>query len=226
VPRARANAPRPRRTRQRNQRHTRPTLTTHPAPPTRHRKPPAPGPAAARIRRPSGDTPCSQKETRHRHDGQPTHSHLLSSRPQAPGDVGRAVLAGLGAAGAATIGWGLLSGVTTRHYLLALPLVATVLALALTSTPARRAWLPVLAGVLSFAVGYLGDVLAVAWIPWRHGYNAGLIADHLPTLIGAVNDGHSATDWIFFTASGLAAAATTAARQKARPTTPTTPTPH
>lgn len=129
---------------------------------------------------------------------------------------GRALAAALGAGAVLTLVWGLLSGLTGRHYLALLPVIGAVLALALTSTPARRAWFPLVAAVLGFAVGYLGDIAAVALLLWRHGYGATLILGHLPQVAGAVNDGHSVGDWAYFLGSGAVAAVTTAARQKSR----------
>jgi hypothetical protein len=135
----------------------------------------------------------------------------------APDSPGRALATALGAGAVLTLVWGLVSGLTGRHYLALLPVIGAVLAIALTSTPARRSWFPLVAAVLGFAVGYLGDIAAVALLLWRHGYAATLILSHLPQVAGAVNDGHSAGDWGFFLASGAVAAVTTAARHKARP---------
>ncbi|MBR7826617.1 hypothetical protein KDK95_09900 [Actinospica sp. MGRD01-02] len=130
----------------------------------------------------------------------------------------KAVAVAVGASAILTAGWVLLSGLTGRHYTIVLPLIGAAIALALTSTPARRPWFPVLAAVLGFAVGYLGDIAAVTLLLWRDGVSLTVIANHAPALVRAVNDGHSASDWAFFLGSAAIAAAATAARQKARPT--------
>lgn len=135
-----------------------------------------------------------------------------------PSQAQRAVAVAVGAGAILTTGWGLLSGLAERHFTIVLPVIGAVIALALTSTPARRPWFPALAAVLGFAVGYLGDIAAVALLLWRDGVSLSVIANHAPTLIRAVNDGHSASDWAFFLGTGAIAAAATAARQKARPT--------
>jgi hypothetical protein len=130
----------------------------------------------------------------------------------------KAVGIAVGASVVLTAGWGLLSGLTERHFTIVLPVIGAVIALALTSTPVRRPWFPALAGCLGFAVGYLGDIAAVALLLWRDGVSLSVIANHVPDLVRAVNDGHSASDWAFFLGSGAIAFAATAARQKARPT--------
>ncbi|HEV2640079.1 MAG TPA: hypothetical protein VGX23_33400 [Actinocrinis sp.] len=136
----------------------------------------------------------------------------------APDSPGRALATALGAGAIPTLVWGPVSGLTGRHYLALLPVIGALLAIALTSTPARRARFPLVAFVLGFAVGYLGDIAAVALLLWRHGYAATLILDHLTQVAGAVKDGHSAGDWGFFLVSGAVATVTTA-RHEARPTT-------
>jgi len=133
-------------------------------------------------------------------------------------EVAKAVAIAVGASAILTAGWGLLSGLTERHFTIVLPVIGAVIALALTSTPDRRPWFPALAAVLGFAVGYLGDIAAVALLLWRDGLSLSVIANHAPTLIRAVNDGHSGADWAFFLGSAAIAFAATAARQKARPT--------
>lgn len=130
----------------------------------------------------------------------------------------KAVGVAVGASVVLTAGWGLLSGLTERHFTIVLPVIGAVIALALTSTPARRPWFPALAACLGFAVGYLGDIAAVALLLWRDGVSVSIIANHAPDLARAVNDGHSASDWAFFLSSGAIAFAAAAARQKARPT--------
>ena len=135
-----------------------------------------------------------------------------------PSQAQKAVAVAIGASAILTAGWGLLSGLTERHFTIVLPVIGAVIALALTSTPARRPWFPALAAVLGFAVGYLGDIAAVALLLWRDGLSLSVIANHAPALIRAVNDGHSGADWAFFLGSAAIAFAATAARQKARPT--------
>jgi len=138
--------------------------------------------------------------------------------PDSPPEHGASVLAPVAIALAAstvlTAGWGLLSGLTERHYVLILPAIGTVISIALTSTTARRRWFPAVAALLGFAVGYLGDIAAIALILYRHGISLATLGDHFLGLIRAVNDGHSALDWTYFIATGLTAAVTTAARQK------------
>jgi hypothetical protein len=150
----------------------------------------------------------------------PWHPPAPSTNPH---DVHRALTTTLAASTALTAAWSLISGLTGYHYTMALPVIGAVLALALISTPARRRWFPALAAVLGFAVGYLGDIAAVALLLWRHGYGAGLIADHFTDLARAVNDGHSTADWAYFLGSALTAAVCTAALQYARPAATGTP---
>ena len=66
------------------------------------------------------------------------------------------------------------------------------------------------------AVGYLGDIAAVALLLWRSGASLSAIANHAPELIRAVNDGHPASDWAFFLASAAIAYTATHLRQAAR----------
>jgi hypothetical protein len=157
----------------------------------------------------------------------PAPPHWAPAPPpgRGPDSAGRAVATALGTSAILTLIWGLLSALTGSHYLVLLPVIGAILAVALTSTPARRAWFPLIAAALGFAIGYLGDIAAVSLLLWRHGYGATLILGHLPQLAGAVNTNHTAGDWGYFLASGAIAALTTAARQKARPTGPTPPTP-
>jgi hypothetical protein len=135
-----------------------------------------------------------------------------------PDQPQKAVTIAVSASAILTAGWGLLSGLTERHFTIVLPVIGAVIAVALTSTPARRPWFPALAAVLGFAVGYFGDIAAVALLLWRDGVSLAVIANHAPALIRVVNDGHTAADWAFFLGSAAIAAAATAARQKARPT--------
>ena len=134
------------------------------------------------------------------------------------GEAQKAVAIAVGASAILTAGWGLLSGLTERHFTIVLPVIGAVIALALTSTPARRPWFPALAACLGFAVGYLGDIAAVALLLWRDGLGLSVIANHAPTLIRAVNDGNSTSGWAYFLGSATIASAATAARQKSRPT--------
>jgi hypothetical protein len=129
----------------------------------------------------------------------------------------KAVALAVGSGAILTCFWGLLCGLTEKHFVIVLPVIGAVLAVALTSTTARRAWFPALAAALGFAVGYAGDIAAVALLLWRDGASLSAIFNHAPELIRAVNDGHSASDWAFFLASAAIAYAATYARQAARP---------
>lgn len=129
----------------------------------------------------------------------------------------KAIAIAIGASTILTAGWGLLSGLTGRHFTIVLPVIGAVIALALTSTTSRRPWFPPLAACLGFAVGYLGDIAAVALLLWRDGLSLSFIIGHAPVLIREVNDGHSATDWAYFLGSAAIAFVAAAARQKARP---------
>jgi O-antigen ligase len=75
-------------------------------------------------------------------------------------DARQTVGVALAATAVLAAGWGLASGLTGRHYTVILPVLGAVLAVALTSTTARRTWFPYLAAALGFAVGYLGDIAA------------------------------------------------------------------
>ena len=127
-----------------------------------------------------------------------------------------------------TAAWGLVSGITQYHFAYASLLVGLVLARCLTKAPApRTALLPVIAAILAFAIGFVGDFLAVAIQLWIHyGIPAGVIFDHSGELLSNVADGHSAMDWIFFLLAAIAAAGLTANRQLsgADPFTWATPT--
>ncbi|MFL6116489.1 MAG: hypothetical protein ACJ786_34800 [Catenulispora sp.] len=120
---------------------------------------------------------------------------------------------------AATVGliaaWGLVSGITQYHFAPACLLVGLILARCLTKAPApRTALLPVVAAVLAFAVGFVGDFLAVAVQLWVHyDIPAGLIFDHAGELFSNVAGAHSAMDWVFFLLAAVAAAGLTAGRQ-------------
>ena len=129
----------------------------------------------------------------------------------------KAVALAVGSGAILTCFWGLLSGLTEKHFGIVLPVIGAVLAVAITSTTARRAWFPALAAALGFAVGYLGDIAAVALLLWRAGASLSAIFNHAPELIRAVGDGHSASDWAFFLASAAIAYGATYARQAARP---------
>lgn len=149
----------------------------------------------------------------------PSHPGWAPATPQQHADDGcKAVATALAAAAVLTTGWGLLSALTGRHDTAVLPALGAVLAVALTSTRARRSWFPALAGLLGFAVGYLGDIAAVALPLWRNGDGIATIVDHPPGLIRAVIDGHSASDWAFFLAAEATAFAATTARQRVRST--------
>ncbi|WP_034270877.1 hypothetical protein [Actinospica robiniae] len=104
---------------------------------------------------------------------------------------------------------------TQRHFAILLPVIGAVIALALTSTTARRRWFPALAACLGFAVGYLGDIAAVALLLWRDGLSRSVVDVHASTLIREVNVGHTASDWAYFLGSAALAFAATAARQRA-----------
>ena len=120
---------------------------------------------------------------------------------------------------AATLGltaaWGLVSGLTQHHFAYACLLVGLVLARCLTKAPApHRALLPVIAAALAFAVGFVGDFLAVAVQLWVHyDIPASVIFDHSGELFSNVADSHSAMDWIFFLLAAIAAGGLTASRQ-------------
>jgi hypothetical protein len=148
-----------------------------------------------------------------------THQHPAEGVSPVPasdhGEARKAIALALGASTSLTAGWGLLSGLTERHFTLVLPVIGAVIALALTSTAARRSWFPALAAALGFAVGYLGDITAVTLLLWRDGLSLSVIAGHAPTLIRAADDSHSAADWAYFLGSAAVAYAATAARQKA-----------
>lgn len=154
----------------------------------------------------------------------PEHHEVAAPRKTAAppaqdhAEAQKAVAIALAVSAALTAGWGLLSGLTGRHFTIALPVIGAVIALALTSTTARWPWFPALAACLGFAVGYLGDIAAVALLLWRDGLSLSVIVGHAPVLIREVNDGHSATDWAYFLGSAAIAFVATAARQKARPT--------
>lgn len=132
---------------------------------------------------------------------------LVAARP--------AIVRTLAATVGLTAAWGLVSGATQHHFAYACLLVGLVLARCLTKTPApRTALLPVLAAVLAFAVGFIGDFLAVAVQLWLHyDIPAGVIFDHSGELFSNVAGGHSAMDWIFFLLAAIAAAGLTAGRQ-------------
>ncbi|WP_194916932.1 hypothetical protein [Catenulispora rubra] len=125
--------------------------------------------------------------------------------------------------------WGVLSGITEYHFAYACLLVALVLARCLTKAPApRSAWLPALAALLAFAVGFLGDFVAVAIALWLHyDISAAVILGHVGELFANVARGHSAMDWVIFSLAAVAAAGLTARQQlsegnrapKARPST-------
>ncbi len=69
-------------------------------------------------------------------DSPPNHpAWVQSAPPQRPGDAHQAVATALGSTTVLTARWGLLCGLTERHYATALPVVGALLALALTSTP-------------------------------------------------------------------------------------------
>ncbi|NUR27926.1 MAG: hypothetical protein HOV83_19135 [Catenulispora sp.] len=121
----------------------------------------------------------------------------------------------MAAAAGLTAAWGLLSGLTQYHFAYACLLVGLVLARVLARTPApRQPWLPALAAVLAFAVGFLGDTVAVAVALWAHyDIPAGTIVDHFGELFDNVARSHSAMDWVFFLLAAIAAAGLTAGRQ-------------
>jgi len=131
--------------------------------------------------------------------------------------VQKAVAIAIAASAVLTAGWGLLSGLTERHFTIVLPVIGAVIALALTSTTARRPWFPALAAGLGFAVGYLGDIAAVALLLWRDGVSLSVILGHASMVTREVNDGHSTADWAYFLGSAAVAFTATAACQKARP---------
>lgn len=134
-------------------------------------------------------------------------SALLDARP--------AILRTLAATVGLTAAWGLISGVTQHHFAYASLAVGLVLARTLTKSPApRSALLPVIAAVLAFGVGFVGDFLAVAVALWLHyDIPAGLILDDSGELFGNVAGAHSAMDWIFMLLAAIAAAGLTAGRQ-------------
>lgn len=121
----------------------------------------------------------------------------------------------LGVAIALTAAWGVVSGVTQYRFTCASLLVAPLLARTLTKAPISRSpLLPVLAAALAFAVGFVGDFLAVALALWLHfDVPAAVIADHAGELLVDVAGSHPAVDWILFVSSAIAAAALTASRQ-------------
>lgn len=134
-------------------------------------------------------------------------SNLLAARPA----IARAVAATIGL----TAAWGAVSGITQYHFAYACLAVGFVLARCLTkaSTP-RTALLPVVAAVLAFTVGFVGDFLAVAVALWLHyDIPAGLIFDHSGELFSNVAGSHSVMDWVFFLLAAIAAAGLTAGRQ-------------
>ncbi|MFL6109884.1 MAG: hypothetical protein ACJ786_00805 [Catenulispora sp.] len=145
--------------------------------------------------------------------GSPISTSTHPTRPEQPSRpaIGRAmtVAAGLTAA------WGLLSGLTQYHFAYACLLVGLVLARVLARTPApRQPWLPALAAVLAFAVGFLGDTVAVAVALWTHyDIPAGTIVDHFGELFDNVARSHSAMDWVLFILAAIAAGGLTAGRQ-------------
>lgn len=135
---------------------------------------------------------------------------LTTSRP--------AIVRALGVALALTAAWGVVCGVTQHRFAGAGLLAAALLARTLTKAPVSRSpLLPVLAAVLAFAVGFVGDFLAVALALWLHfDVPAAVIADHAGDVFGDVAGSHSALDWIVFVLSAIAAAALTASRQHGR----------
>lgn len=126
-----------------------------------------------------------------------------------------AIVRTLAATTGLTAAWGAVSGITQYHFAYACLLVGLVLARCLTTAPApRTALLPVLAAVLAFTVGFVGDFVAVAVQLWLHyDIPAGLIFDHSGELFSNVAAGHSFMDWIFFLLAAIAAAGLTASRQ-------------
>jgi hypothetical protein len=134
-------------------------------------------------------------------------SSLAPARPS--------IVRALGVALALTAAWGAVSGVTQYRFTAAGLLVAAILARTLTKAPISRSpLLPVLAAVLAFAVGFVGDFLAVALALWLHfDVPAAVISDHAGELFGNVANSHSAVDWILFVCTAIAAAALTASRQ-------------
>ena len=134
---------------------------------------------------------------------------LLAARP--------AVVRALAASVGLTASWGLVSGITQYHFAYACLAVGFVLAPTLTRAPApRTALLPVIAAALAFAVGFVGDFLAVAVALWLHyDIPAGVIVDHSGELFSNVAGGHSVMDWVFFLLAAIAAAGLTAGRQVA-----------
>jgi hypothetical protein len=126
-----------------------------------------------------------------------------------------AVVRAVAASAALTLAWGLVSGITQYHFAYACLAVGLVLSRTLTRPPApRSALLPAIAAVLAFAVGFLGDYVAVGVALWLH-YNvpAGIIVDHASELFRNVADGHSIMDWAFFLLAAVASAGLTAGRQ-------------
>lgn len=126
-----------------------------------------------------------------------------------------AIVRALAATVGLTAAWGVVSGVTQYHFAYACLPAAALLARPLTKAPASHGpLLPVLAAGLAFAVGFIGDFLAVAVALWLHfDVPAGLIADHAGELFGNVASSHSAMDWVFFLLAAIAAAGLTAGRQ-------------
>lgn len=132
---------------------------------------------------------------------------LAAARPV----IARALAAAVGL----TAAWGVVSGVTQLHFAYACLLVGVVLARVLTKAPASRdPLLPALAAILAFAVGFVGDFVAVDVALWLHfGLPAGLIADHTGEIFRDVAGSHSVMDWVFFLLAAIAAAGLTAGRQ-------------
>lgn len=144
----------------------------------------------------------------------PENSTPSTAQQPSSARLGLAVAGALAVTIGLTAAWGVLSGATQYHFVYAAVLVGVVPARVLTGGGARQRWLPFLAGVLAFSVGFFGDVLAVALaLVWHDGVPAGTVMANFGEVFRNVNSGHSLTDWAFFILAALVAAGFAASRQ-------------